>query len=144
MKSYLLSCILLFFAAGCDFFNLSDKAEAVSGRWTSNVVPQAGDCCHLDLTLISDDKGDITGTGIVATPGQRVGSVEEFAIEVEGALIDDRISLTLTSEYNPGTIKGSIIRDFNSSSDMVIEVDFVGFGFTGRDIVLFPRPSSSD
>ena len=137
MKNLFLTSLLVLSLSGCDLFNLSDETDLLTGRWTSNVVPQAGDCCHLDLTLDSN-KGDIIGSGTIATPGQRVGASDEFAVEVTGSVIDERINLTLNSEYNPGTIQGSVIRNFNGN-DIVIRVNFSGFGYSGRDIVLFPR-----
>ena len=138
MKSCLLSCILILGISGCDLFNLSDQTDVISGRWASNVVPQSGACCLLDLMLDSN-KGDVVGTGTVGTPGQRVGASDEFAIEVTGTITDERINLSLSSEYNPGTITGTIIRDFNSTYDYVIQVNFNGFGYSGKDILLFPR-----
>lgn len=137
MKSFFLTCFLILGLSGCDLFNLSDETDLVSGRWSSNVVPQAGDCCHLDLTLDSN-KGDILGSGTIATPGQRVGASDEFAVEVTGSVIEERINLTLNSEYNPGTIEGTVLRNFNGN-DIVIRVNFSGFGYSGRDIMLFPR-----
>lgn len=137
MKSIFLTFFLMLGLTGCDLFNLSDETDLVSGRWTSNVVPQAGDCCHLDLTLDSN-KGDVLGSGTIATPGQRVGASDEFAVEVTGSVIDERINLTLNSEYNPGSIEGTVRRDFNGN-DIVIQVNFSGFGYSGRDILLFPR-----
>lgn len=78
------------------------------------------------------------GTGTVGTPGPRVGSFNQFAIAVTGTIIDERINLSLASDFNPGTIEGVIRRNFNRNIDVVLEVDFSGFGFSGRDIVLFP------
>ncbi|MFK7845282.1 MAG: hypothetical protein AB8G77_08275 [Rhodothermales bacterium] len=138
MKSCILSVILLFSLAGCDLFNLSDETDVVSGRWTSNVVPQAGNCCLLDLTLDSN-KGDVIGNGLVGAPGQRVGASDDFVIEVSGTVIGDRINLSLNSEYNPGSIEGNVIRGFNGTTDTVIRVNFSGFGVSGRDIILIRR-----
>ncbi|MEM8488548.1 MAG: hypothetical protein AAF564_23575 [Bacteroidota bacterium] len=137
MKRIFLTCFLMLGLTGCDLFNLSDETDLLTGRWTSNVVPQAGNCCHLDLTLDSN-KGDVLGSGTISTPGQRVGASDEFAVEVTGSIIEERISLTLNSEYNPGTIEGSVLRNHNGN-DIVIQVNFSGFGYSGRDIILFPR-----
>ena len=125
--------------SGCDLFSLTDKTDLVTGSWSSNVVPQSGDCCHIELTLDSN-KGDVIGTGTVGTPGARIGVTNEFAIEVSGTIIKERINLELASDFNPGTIEGTIRRNYNNNIDVVIEVNFNGFGFSGRDIVLFPRP----
>lgn len=137
MKSLFSILILVFCVSGCDLFSLTDKTDLVTGSWSSNVVPQAGDCCHIELTLDSN-KGDVMGTGTVGTPGPRVGSFNQFAIAVTGTIIDERINLSLASDFNPGTIEGVIRRNFNRNIDVVLEVDFSGFGFSGRDIVLFP------
>ncbi len=137
MKSIILTSILVLGLSGCDLFNLSDETDLLTGRWTSNVVPQAGDCCHLDLTLDSN-KGDVLGSGTISTPGQRVGASDEFAVEVAGSIIKERINLTLNSEYNPGTIEGNVLRNQNGH-DIVIQVNFSGFGYSGRDILLYPR-----
>lgn len=137
MKRCLLSCLLILALGGCDLFNLSDETDIVSGRWSSNVVPEAGNCCHIDITLDSN-KGDVIGSGIVSTPGQRVGAANDFTIAVSGDVIRERINLTLESDYNPGSIEGTLVRNFNNRFDLVLKVNFEGFGYTGRDILLYP------
>ena len=130
--------LLLLLVSGCDVFDLSKQSDLLSGSWTTNVVPLSGECCHLELMLDSEE-GQITGTGIVETPGQRVGASQEFSIEVYGTIIDDRVNLVLGSENNPGTIEGVLIQDYNPSFELVMQVNFEGFGHKGRNIVLFPR-----
>lgn len=145
-SSYLKTCLLLAVTtltlSSCDFFDLGDETDLLNGRWASNVVPQAGNCCHLDLTL-DIQENDISGVGTVSTPGPGVGSASDFSIAFTGTIIDERINLSLNSEYNPGTIEGTVIRNFDNDFDIVLQVNFSGFGHSGRNIVLFPRKSSS-
>ena len=142
MKNFslkILAILTLFLClGGCETFELNDSSDIVTGRWSSNVAPVSGDCCHLDLTLDSDD-GKVTGSGVVETPGQRIGVSEEFTIQVTGTVIDERIRMTLASTNNPGLIEGFVDREFSATSDLVMRVNFEGFGFEGRDIVLFRR-----
>ena len=142
IKSTLVVCLAALTLTGCDFFDLSDENDLLNGRWASNVVPQAGDCCHLDITLTIDEDNDIVGQGTVGTPGQGVGSLNEFAVAFTGTVIDERINLAFDRKYNPGSIEGTVIRNFNDNFDIVIQVNFNGFGHSGRNIVLFPRESS--
>ena len=134
----LLISAFTFLAAGCGLFELSDSSDIVSGDWTSNVAAVAGDCCHLELALESHE-GDVSGTGLVETPGNRIGISEEFTIRVTGTVIDDRVRLTLDSTNNPGLIEGHVERNSSLGFDRILRVNFEGFGFEGRDIVLFPK-----
>lgn len=133
--------VLLIGLEGCGVFDLTDATEVLDGRWSSNVAAVAGDCCHLDLTLETDD-GEVTGTGTVETPGPRIGVSEEFTIQVKGTVINDRIRLDLVSTNNPGVIEGVVDRTYGRGFDIVLRVNFEGFGFKGRDIILFPRTTS--
>lgn len=135
---YIFLGAILMSSAGCGVFELNDASDIVTGHWASNVAAVAGDCCHLDITLESQD-GQVTGSGTVETPGQRIGVSEEFTIEVTGTVVNDRLKLTLSSTNNPGVIEGVVDRNFNTSFNRVLRVNFQGFGFRGRDIVLFPR-----
>ncbi len=134
---FLLFAFLVCFGTGCDTLNLSKESDIVTGHWTSNVVPVSGECCHLDLMLLSEN-GQITGSGIVETPGAQAGLSQEFMIEVSGQIVGERISLSLTSENNPGKIEGVMIKNYSSTFELVLRVNFEGLGFKGRDIVLFP------
>lgn len=134
---FFLLALIIVAGGGCDTLNLSKESDIVTGHWTSNVVPVAGECCHLDLMLLSEN-GEITGSGIVETPGAQAGLSQEFMIEVTGDIIDDRISLALDSENNPGKIEGVMIKNYSSTFELVLRVNFEGLGYTGRDIILFP------
>ena len=137
-KTLQFCCVILLLGSGCDVVELNDQRDILNGRWASNIAAVSGVCCHLDLTLETED-GEVIGTGIVETPGQRVGVSEEFTIQVVGTIIDDRVRLELASTNNPGLIEGALERNANSSTNIVLDVNFEGFGFEGRDIVLFPR-----
>ena len=136
---YSLAVMILFFVmSGCDFFELDTPSNILDGRWESNVVPTAGICCGLDLTLENDEE-TITGTGVVKTPGTRQGDEFQFAIEVIGTYRDNRLELRSTSQANPVFIQGTVREIAQPDSDVILEVDFDGFGHTGEDIVLFQR-----
>lgn len=124
--------------SGCDFFRLDTASSILEGRWESNVVPTAGICCDLDLTLENDEE-NITGTGVVKTPGTRQGDEFQFAVEVVGTYRDNRLELRSTSQANPVFIQGTIVENNQLSNDVILEVDFDGFGHMGDGIILFQR-----
>lgn len=134
---FLLLAFTVVFVSGCDTLNLSKESDIITGHWTSNVVPVSGECCHLDLMLLSEN-GEITGNGIVEVPGAQAGLSQEFMIEVTGNIIEERINLALVSENNPGQIEGVMIKNYSATFELVLRVNFEGFGFKGREIVLFP------
>ena len=141
MNPHIFLFCALFVLSGCDVFKLSEESDILTGRWSSAVEPASGACCQLDLTLQSRGN-NVEGTGFVITPGNRIGTFEQFAIEVAGTFDDDRLQLSLVSKFNPGTISGMIDKEFSEAFSIVLRVDFEGFGHTGEDIVLFPRTSS--
>ena len=134
-------CSLIIMASalvGCDFFKLETESSIVEGRWSSNVVPSAGNCCGIDLTLDSDDEL-ISGRGVIKVPGSRVGDELQFSVEVTGTFRDERLELESTSQANPVFIQGILTEDTQGSNALNLLVNFEGFGFTARDILLFHR-----
>ena len=129
---------LLLTISGCGLFELDTESSVLRGRWESNVVPTAGICCGLDLTLENDEE-NITGRGIIKTPGTRQGDEFQFSIEVTGTYRDNRLELRSTSQANPVFIQGTLMETTQSGNGIILEVDFDGFGHTGEDIVLFQR-----
>jgi hypothetical protein len=138
MKRFLLFCLVLPLAGGCDAFRLSDESSIVNGSWSSTVAAVSGACCQLEIE-IKNKEGQLTGSGTVETPGRRVGTSDVYSIAFTGSLSNDRVDLELDSEFNTGTIVGRVLRDFSTTYTMVLEVDFKGFGYEGEDIILFPR-----
>ena len=128
---------LLLTISGCGIFELDTESSVLQGRWESNVVPTAGICCDLDLTLDNDEE-NITGRGVVKTPGTRQGDEFQFSVELTGTYRDNRLELRSTSQANPVFIQGTLLENSEPSS-IFLEVDFDGFGHTGQDIVLFQR-----
>ncbi|MDZ4701486.1 MAG: hypothetical protein SH809_17370 [Rhodothermales bacterium] len=138
MKRLFLLSVLLVVAGGCDAFRLSDESSIVNGNWSSTVAAVSGACCQLEIEIKNKD-GRLTGSGTVETPGRRVGTSDVYSIAFTGSLNNDRVELELDSEFNTGTIVGQVLRDFSTTYAMVLEVDFSGFGYDGKDIILFPR-----
>lgn len=138
MKRLLLFTLVLVVAGGCDTFRLSDESSIVNGNWSSTVAAVSGACCQLEIDIKNKD-GRLTGSGTVETPGRRIGTSDVYSIAFTGSLNNDRVELELDSEFNTGTIVGRVLRDFSTTYAMVLEVDFDGFGYQGKDIILFPR-----
>ena len=136
----LLPCLLagMLLISGCDVFRLDTESTVLSGRWASNVVARSGDCCHIDLTLNTDDE-IITGRGTINTPGQSLGEELQFTVEVSGQFANDRLELRSSSQSNPVFIQGVLDEESDPAGDVVLRVDFEGFGKTGNDIILFQR-----
>ena len=128
---------LLLQLAACDLFALKQESDVLDGNWASTVAASAGKCCNLTLVLSSEDR-EVTGEGTVQTPGEGTGDVDTFNIRLKGTLIEDRIRLEFVSDFNPGTIIGAIDRAY-PDQEIVLRVDFEGFGHSGQDIILFPR-----
>lgn len=139
LHSPLLVLVALFLSvSGCDFFQLDTASSVLKGRWESNIVPTAGICCDLDLTLENDEE-NISGTGVIKTPGTRQGDEFQFAVEVVGTYRDNRLELRSTSQANPVFIQGILVENSQLNDGVILEVDFEGFGHTGEDIILFQR-----
>ncbi len=138
MKQLLIAGLVCLLAGGCGAFELSDESSVVNGAWSSTVAAVSGACCKLDVTMRNRD-GQISGTGTVETPGRRVGTSDVYEIAFSGSLRNDRVDLELDSEFNTGSIVGTVERGYNSTYNMVLKVDFEGFGYRGKDIILFPR-----
>lgn len=139
MKRNLFFVLLLVLVGGCDAFRLSDESSIVNGTWAStSPVAVAGNCCQLDIEITNRD-GRLTGTGTVETPGRRVGTSDVYSIAFSGTLKNDRVDLQLDSALNSGSIVGRVVREYNATYNLVLEVDFEGFGYQGKKILLFPR-----
>ena len=138
MKQLFIAGIALLFASGCGAFELSDESSVVNGSWSSTVAAVSGACCQLEMTIRNRD-GRLSGTGTVETPGRRVGTSDVYEIAFSGSMRNDRVDLTLDSALNEGSIVGTVERGYNATYDMVLKVDFDGFGYQGKDIILFPR-----
>ncbi|MEZ4701643.1 MAG: hypothetical protein R2834_14995 [Rhodothermales bacterium] len=138
MKRLVFLSMALIVASGCDVFQLNDESSIVNGNWSSTVAAVSGTCCQLEIQIKNAD-GRLTGSGTVETPGRRVGTSDIYSISFSGTLNNDRVDLQLDSEFNSGSIVGQVVRDYSRIYDMVLEVDFSGFGYTGKDIILFPR-----
>lgn len=139
VRPHVLVFLLLSLAlSGCGVFELETESSVLRGRWQSNVVPTAGICCDLDLTLDNDEE-NITGRGIIKTPGTRQGDEFQFSVEVIGTYRDNRLELRSISQANPVFIQGTLVEITQPSNDVTLEVDFNGFGHTGEDITLFQR-----
>jgi hypothetical protein len=138
MKRHAILGIVLLFVGGCDIFQLNDESSIVNGRWSSTVAAVSGACCQLEIEIVNHDSA-LSGTGTVETPGRRVGTSDTYSISFSGTLRNDRVDLQLDSEFNEGHIVGRVVRNYSSSYALVLEVDFDGFGYEGKDIILFPR-----
>ena len=134
------TCLLVLaalFSVGCDSTEPEENVT-IEGQWHTllgTLGAAAGTCCGLDVSLI-DDGGQITGSGTVATPSERIGRSYEYAVDVRGTFVDMRVTLNLQSTFQTGQFRGTYYPDRGLGDRGLIQGSFSGFGYRADTLSL--------
>ena len=143
--------LLAVLASGCDALGEDEAEEGeeeswlVEGRWSSRSIGAlVGECCGVRVDIREED-GVVSGSGVVTTPTERVGSIYKYPVEVAGSRSGDALSLDLTSGlgFYTGRFTGTYDPDINYGHGGV-EGTFRGFGMSRTSLNLYPRTNTED
>ncbi len=95
-----------------------------TGTWSTEAGADPATRCVCRFNLLEID-GKISGSGMVQLPGDRMGRVWGYEVELTGTRVQQTISLELIARFTRARFSGTLV---TAGDDIRLEGRLAGFG----------------